>query len=352
LSSNVLDEPAAPEVGPEVKPVASRFPGASAGAAATAASTAVAAAVALSVHVFLPDAQIPAFSWIDKLSPWLHPYPVVLEILLAASILTAAVQWLWPALRSWTIHHAPLAAGAVGVLCLWDAITLKLNWMSLPYFPGPNAVLAGMIEDRTILFESTWRSLLLLSAGYAAGVTAGLVFGVSIGWFARARYWGMPVLKVVGPMPATALVALAMTLFAQPFLSAAALIAYAVSFPVTMMTSTGISNIRLSYLDVARTLGAGRLYLIFRVALPAALPNIFIGLFMGLLVSFLTLPVAETVGVQAGLGWYLKWQMGYVEYAKAFAALVIMAAFFSTLMTLLFRIRDWVLRWQQGVIKW
>jgi NitT/TauT family transport system permease protein len=33
-------------------------------------------------------------------------------------------------------------------------------------------------------------------------------------------------------------------------------------------------------------------------------------------------------------------------------ALVIMAAFFSTIMTLLFKARDWVLVWQRGVIRW
>ena len=60
-----------------------------------------------------------------------------------------------------------------------------------------------------------------------------------------------------------------------------------------MLTSSGISNTRASYLDVARTLGASHAYLIFRVAIPAAMPNIFIGLFMGLGASFLTLVVAE-----------------------------------------------------------
>ena len=100
-----------------------------------------------------------------------------------------------------------------------------------------------------------------------------------------------------------------------------------------MLTASGISNTRASYLDVARTLGAGRGYLIFRVAMPAALPNIFIGLFMGLGASFLTLVVAETVGVKSGLGWYVSWAQGWAEYGKVFAALVIMAAFFSTIMT-------------------
>ena len=60
-------------------------------------------------------------------------------------------------------------------------------------------------------------------------------------------------------------------------MSAIGIIALAVWFPVTMLTASGISNTRASYLDVARTLGAGRAYLIFRVAIPAAMPNIFIG---------------------------------------------------------------------------
>ena len=135
-------------------------------------------------------------------------------------------------------------------------------------------------------------------------------------------------------------------------LSAIGLIALAVWFPVTMLTASGINNTRASYLDVARTLGAGEAYLIFRVAIPAALPNIFIGLFMGLGTSFLTLVVAENVGVKSGLGWYVSWAQGWAEYGKVYGALIIMAAFFSTIMTVLFRVRDRVLVWQKGVIKW
>jgi NitT/TauT family transport system permease protein len=238
------------------------------------------------------------------------------------------------------------------VLTVWDLITLKLNWMVLPYFPGPDLVLAALIEDRELLLLSTWDSLLLLLSGYAVGVAAGLVTGVLIGWSPVARYWGMPALKVIGPIPATALVPLVMTISRESYVSATLLVSFAVWFPVTMLTASGIANVRLSYLDVARTLGAGRLYLIFRVAIPAALPNIFVGLFMGLGASFLTLIVAESVGVQAGLGWYLQWRRSNMDYAAMYGSLVIMAVFFSGLMTLLFRVRDWVLSWQKGVIRW
>jgi NitT/TauT family transport system permease protein len=203
-----------------------------------------------------------------------------------------------------------------------------------------------------MLLDSTYHSLKLLLAGYAGGVVAGLFSGILMGWSRGVRYWGMPVMKLVGPIPATAFIPLAMSVFPNAFVSGASLIALAVWFPVTMLTTSGLANVPLSYFDVARTLGAGRLYLIFRVAVPAALPHIFVGLFMGLGASFLTLIVAETVGVRSGLGWYLEWQRGYAEYAKVYGALVIMAVFFSTIMTLLFKTRDRVLAWQKGVIRW
>ena len=248
--------------------------------------------------------------------------------------------------------NLPLVAVAVLFLTGWELTTAGFRLLPLPYFPSPASVLQSLVSDRAVLFDSTWHSLVLLLSGYALGVIAGLISGICIGWSTPIRYWGMPILKVVGPIPATAWIPLAMVLSPSAMVSSAALIALAVWFPVTMLTSSGISNTRSSYLDVARTLGAGRAYLIFRVAIPAAVPNIFIGLFMGLGSSFLTLVVAESVGVKSGLGWYVSWAQGWAEYGKVFAALIIMAAFFSTIMTVLFKARDRVLVWQKGIIKW
>jgi NitT/TauT family transport system permease protein len=318
----------------------------------TVLSPVLAVGVALAVHFLLPDEQLPPLTWLDTLPAWKHPYPVTLAVVAGVSLLAAFAQVVRPSLRPTVRHVAPLVAGAVGVLIAWEFVTTKMNWFHQPFFPGPDEVFGAMIEDRFLLLESAWHSLRLLLAGYLVGVTAGLVMGILVGWFPHIRYWAMPALKFVGPIPATALIPLVMTLWKDSFPCAVALIAFAVWFPMTILTSSGIANVRISYLDVARTLGAGRFYLIFRVALPAAMPNIFIGLFMGLGASFLTLIVAETVGVQAGLGWYLRWQQGYMEYAKVYGTLIISAAFFSTLMTLLFKFRDWVLKWQKGVIKW
>ena len=73
---------------------------------------------------------------------------------------------------------------------------------------------------------------------------------------------------------------------------------------------------------------------------------------MGLGTSFLVLIVAEMIGVKAGLGWYLTWAQGWAEYSKVYGCLAIVAAIFSTIIALLFRVRDRVLVWQKGVIRW
>jgi NitT/TauT family transport system permease protein len=303
----------------------------------------LAVAIALGIHLFAAKKEPPDETQL---------YSYFLNGLLAAGIAAATLPPSWSGLRAWMRTVCPLVAVAVLFLTGWELATAGFRLLPLPYFPSPAGVLQSLINDRAVLFDSTWHSFILLLSGYTLGVAIGLFSGICIGWFPEARYWGMPVLKIVGPIPATAWIPLAMVLSPSAMFSAVALIALAVWFPVTMLTASGLSNTRASYLDVARTLGAGRSYLIFHVAIPAAMPSIFLGLFMGLGASFLTLVVAETVGVKSGLGWYLSWAQGWAEYGKVYAALVIMAAFFSTIMSALFMARDHALVWQKGVIKW
>jgi len=299
--------------------------------------------IALGVHQGLPN-QGPKVTT--------HSYPMLLVALLIVGLAGAVAQAIWPVARRVVEDKAPLLAAGVLLVCAWELITVKMGLLPLMYFPAPETILQSLIDDRKQLFDSTWHSLSLLLSGYVLGGIAGVVSGILIGWSSNFRYWGMPVLKIVGPIPATAWIPMALVIFPQSLAAGIFLIALTVWFPVTMLTASGVSNVRASFLDVARTLGAGQRFLVFRVAIPAAMPSIFIGLFMGLGASFLTLLVAESTGVSSGLGWYIDWARNYSDYNKVFAALIIMAAFFSTIMTVLFKVRDRVLVWQKGTIKW
>src|SRR5256886_8334838 len=303
----------------------------------------VGACIALAIHFFVPKREV---------VPPTHYYPLILSVMLGLGVLGAAIRAFCAGLRQWMRQMCPILGVATGTAGGWELATSCFGLLPLPYFPGPEGVFGSLVSDRSLLFDSTWHSLVLLISGYALGVAIAMITGVTIGWFAHARYWGMPLLKIVGPIPATAWIPLAMVVSPSALFSAIGLIALAVWFPVTMLTASGINNTRASILDVARTFGARQTYLFFLVAVPAALPVYFIGLLLGLGTSFLTLVVAETVGVKSGLGWYVSWAQGWAEYGKVYAALIIMAVFFSTIMTLLFKTRDRVLVWQKGTIKW
>ncbi len=86
----------------------------------------------------------------------------------------------------------PILAAAITLLAIWEIITAGLHWLPMPYFPSPAGVLQSLVNDRALILDSTWHSLLLLLGGYAVGVLVGLITGICIGWFAPARYWGMP----------------------------------------------------------------------------------------------------------------------------------------------------------------
>ena len=249
-------------------------------------------------------------------------------------------------------RNAPLVVGGIGIVLLWEVLTAKLGVFPLPYFPAPERVLWVLVEDEDLLWVSACFSFRLLIIGFGAGSIAGFLTGVCFGWSKRVRYWGMPALKFFGPVPATAWIPFALVLFPSAFGASTFILALTSFFPMVMLTSSGVASVRHSHLEIARTLGATEWQLVCRVAIPSALPSIFVGLFIALSASFISLIVAEALGAEEGLGVYMNKAQNFTEYYKMFAALLIMGVFFSSLMTFFFRLRDYILRWQQGLIKW
>lgn len=279
-------------------------------------------------------------------------YPALLKILIIiyAALLIVSIKNM--KLGEKLSEKGPLLMAVFTLLEIWDVVTLKLKLLPLPYFPGPDKVLNSLFTDWSMLGISTLYSLRLLFTGYIIGAVIGLVAGILMGWSKKWSYWITPLLKVIGPVPAIAWIPIALVVFPTSFWASVFIIAIAVWFPVAVMTSSGIANVQNAYFEVAKTLGATQKYLIFKVAIPAASPTIFIGLFMGMGTSFLTLIVAEMLGVKAGLGWYLTWAQGWADYSKVYASLIVVSVIFSSLITLIFTIKDRVLIWQRGLIKW
>jgi NitT/TauT family transport system permease protein len=237
-------------------------------------------------------------------------------------------------------------------LTVWEVATAKFAWLPLPFFPPPQAIIEVYTDDLPKLLVSAFASVKLQLGGYVIGAAFGFLTGVSIGWSRSVGYWVHPVLRFIGPLPATAWLPFAFFTFPSSWSASTFLIALATGFPVTVLTWSGVASVSNAYYDVARTLGAKPSFLVLKVAIPAALPHVFVGLFMGLGSSFAVLVVAEMIGVKAGLGWYLQWAQGWAAYSNMYAALIVMSLLCSGAITLLFKTRDRLLVWQKGVVKW
>ena len=119
-----------------------------------------------------------------------------------------------------------------------------------------------------------------------------------------------------------------------------------------LLTSSGIQNVPNSYFEAGKTLGAGKSYQIFRIAIPAALPNIFQGIFFGICSSFIALMTAEMFGAKAGIGWFINMEKELAEFKGVYAGLIMIAIFCAVILKVLNLIRGLALRWQKGLVKY
>lgn len=268
-----------------------------------------------------------------------------------AQLAAVLLGTLWPAAARFQ-RYAPWLIVLALWISTWELVTAKLDLLPLPFFPSPQAFVEVYTDDWQRLGDSLLHSLWLLLRGFAIGAALGFTVGVALGWSKLVGYWIHPIMRLVGPLPATAWLPLAFFIFPTSSSASTFLIVLATAFPLIVLTWSGVAGVSSAYYDVARTLGATSRFQILKVAIPAALPHVFVGLFMGLGSSFAVLVVAEMLGVKAGLGWYLQWAQGWAAYANMYGALLVMALMCSALITLLFRVRDRLLAWQKGLVQW
>ena len=282
-----------------------------------------------------------------------HPYYVYFLLAFGICLLIAIIIGAFVSkVKNAVLEKAPFYTGVIVFLLFLNVITSKTLLLPTLYFPSLDRIIGLIVETKWFLLKNVFDSLKLLLTGFAWGVTVGFLTGLALGYSKHVGYWLTPVTKVIGPIPTTAWIPLALSTFPTTHGANVFLIAFAVWFPVTLMTSSGIQSIANVNFEVSKTLGASTLYQIIHVAIPAAMPSIFLGIFYGTVSSFATLMAVEMNGNSSGIGWYINWQKSVMMYDGVYAGLIIIAAICSLTLTILFKVRDKVLIWQKGVIKW
>ncbi|WP_054813661.1 ABC transporter permease [Nocardia arizonensis] len=218
------------------------------------------------------------------------------------------------------------AVPLVALLLLWHLLTANqvVFWLRFDKIPTPGEVFDALKTQSVTasyyrdILSSTRRILL----GFGLATVGGVLVGMAIGRSPLVSALVRPVLEVFRPIPAIALVPLAILLFPTGEQGIVFITTFAAFFPVAVSTIHAMHALPKVWEEAARTLGARRREILFRIALPGALPGIFSGLSVAMGVAWICVISAEMISGQFGIG-YFTWQSyGLLDYASVMVGML------------------------------
>jgi len=213
----------------------------------------------------------------------------------------------------------------VVIAVVWEVYARQLdNPLLFPTFSATvTAFFHGVFGGD--LFTKAMTSLRVLVMGYAAGIACAAVLTV----IAITSRIGTDLLELLtsmfNPLPAIALLPLALIWFGLGTGSIVFVIIHSVLWAVSLNTHSGFLAVSNTLRMVGRNYGLRGPRLIAKILIPAAFPSILTGLKIGWAFAWRTLIAAELVfGVSSGkggLGWYIYEHKNMLDIPAVFAGL-------------------------------
>jgi NitT/TauT family transport system permease protein len=213
----------------------------------------------------------------------------------------------------------------VALAIIWEVYARSLdNPLLFPTFSATvGAFLNGLFGGD--LFTKALTSLRVLLMGYAAGIVCAALLTI----VAITSRVGTDLLELLtsmfNPLPAIALLPLALIWFGLGVGSIVFVIIHSVLWAVALNTHSGFLAVSNTLRMVGRNYGLRGLPYVARILIPAAFPSILTGLKIGWAFAWRTLIAAELVfGVSSGsggLGWFIYENKNQLEIPSVFAGL-------------------------------
>lgn len=244
------------------------------------------------------------------------------------------------------------AAGSVGVLlaliALWWAASHG-GWVSRVFLPSPEATLDSLLAGlgaggELLAFTGATVGRMLLGWGLAS--LLGVALGALIGSSAAARVWIAPTLEAIRPLPASAVMPLAIALLGLSDGMVLAVVAFGSMWPVLLATVHGLAAVHERLHEVARALELGRGAFVLKIGLPNALPDIVAGMRLALTVSLIVSVVGEMIASQPGLGQAILLAARAFRASELFAGIALLGALGLASNALLALVERRLLAWQ------
>lgn len=214
---------------------------------------------------------------------------------------------------------------------LWEAVARwQDNELLLPTFlQTARALGEGLASGE--LIEKLRISLFVLLQGYAVGVLGALVLTTLAVSTRIGRDLLSTLTSMFNPLPAIALLPLALLWFGLGQGSLVFVLVHSVLWPLALNTYAGFQSVPETLRMTGRNYGLQQRWLglpyVLQILLPAALPAILSGLKIGWAFAWRTLIAAELVfgasSGKGGLGWYIFQNRNELYTDKVFAGLAL-----------------------------
>lgn len=228
--------------------------------------------------------------------------------------------------RSVWVSRAIRITSVVVAVGLWQALTAGDVRFGLRFdtLPTVTEIVAEFGEHLGTgqYYLDVAQSLVRIVTGFGLAAVVGVLAGIGLG---RSRLLADvfgPLAELIRPIPAIALVPVAILLFPSDESGIVFITFTASLFPVLVSTRHATRALPTIWEDAVRTLGASRREVLTRVVVPGILPGVFSGLSVGMGVAWICLISAEMISGRLGIG-YRTWQSyTIVDYPAVFVGMI------------------------------
>jgi len=218
----------------------------------------------------------------------------------------------------------------VAVILIWQAY-ISLMDVSPLVFASPVDVGESFVDGWTSgrLAEATGVTMKILLIGMAIGMAVAAVLTTLATWTKIGEDVLVLFTSMLNPLPAIAILPLAILWFGLSESALIFVIANAVTWPIAINVSMGFKTVPRTIMMVGRNLGLRGVKMVKDVLMPAALPHTISGLKTGWAFGWRTIIAAELIfgvaGGGGGLGFFINDSRTFLRIPDVFAGLVTIA---------------------------
>ncbi len=218
------------------------------------------------------------------------------------------------------------SVGIVGlVIALWWLASVT-GTVSRAFVPNPFDAWAALERgfQRGQLMDQTMGTVGRMLAGWLLAGVVGVALGAAIGLSASARAWLQPTLEFLRPLPASAIIPVAIALFGLSPTMALAVVAFGSLWPTLLGTIHGFAAVEPRLREVAACLEMSKPAFALKMGLPNAVPDIIAGMRLSMTVALILAVVCEMLASQTGLGTAILLAARSFQSADLFAGIALL----------------------------